>query len=379
MKQLKTIKIILWPLLLFGWTMAFATVLPEDRADVLYHRFDGGGVTVSGPSILVRKKVLDSVSVSANYYVDMVSSASIDVQTTASAYTEERTQYSVGVDYLHSKTVTSLNYTNSSESDYEANTLSFGVSQDFFGDLTTLSIGYSQGDDTVMKNGQPDFKKPAKRQNYRLGLTQIITRSFLMSLNSETITDNGFLNNPYRSVRFLDPSVPLGYSFQQEIYPETKTSTAVSLLGKYFLPYRAAVSAEYRYYSDTWGVKASHYKLGYTQPIGDYFTVDLSYRDYNQNHGDFYSDLFPFENAQNFLARDKELSTYRSQSVGAGVTWDFKMNFIGIEKGSLNLFINYFQFQFDDFRDIRVIDTPGTEPFYKFNAMVTRAYVSFFY
>jgi hypothetical protein len=60
---------------------AQAAVLPDDRADVLYHRYDGGGVTVDGPSLLVRKKVADNYSVSANYYFDMVSSASIDERT----------------------------------------------------------------------------------------------------------------------------------------------------------------------------------------------------------------------------------------------------------------------------------------------------------
>src|SRR5690606_13330154 len=34
-----------------------AAVLPDDRADVLYHRYDGGGVTIDGPSLLVRKKL----------------------------------------------------------------------------------------------------------------------------------------------------------------------------------------------------------------------------------------------------------------------------------------------------------------------------------
>ena len=29
---------------------AGAKVLPEDRADVLYHGYDGGGVTIQGPS-----------------------------------------------------------------------------------------------------------------------------------------------------------------------------------------------------------------------------------------------------------------------------------------------------------------------------------------
>ena len=46
---------------------AAAAVLPEDRADLLYHRYDGGGVVVDGPSVLVRKKFADTVSVVANY------------------------------------------------------------------------------------------------------------------------------------------------------------------------------------------------------------------------------------------------------------------------------------------------------------------------
>ena len=59
-------------------TLATAGVLPEDRADVLFHRYDGGGVVIQGPSVLVRKKFKDKVSVVANYYQDMVSSASIE-------------------------------------------------------------------------------------------------------------------------------------------------------------------------------------------------------------------------------------------------------------------------------------------------------------
>ncbi|MDH5620692.1 MAG: hypothetical protein OEY74_01305, partial [Gammaproteobacteria bacterium] len=102
---------------------AFAGVLPEDRADVLYHLYDGGGVEIDGPSILVRKQVGKSVSVVGNYYVDMVSSASIDVVTTASPYTEERKQWSLGMDYLRGNTTMRVNYTSSEESDYDAETV----------------------------------------------------------------------------------------------------------------------------------------------------------------------------------------------------------------------------------------------------------------
>ena len=78
--------------------------MPDDRTDVLYHLYEGGGIQIDGPSILVRKKVGKSVSFVSNYYVDMISSASIDVVTTASPYTEERTQWSLGMDYLRGNT-----------------------------------------------------------------------------------------------------------------------------------------------------------------------------------------------------------------------------------------------------------------------------------
>src|ERR1022692_1264688 len=92
-----------------------AAVLPDDRADLLFHDWEGGGVTVEGPSILVRKKVTDSLSLAANYYVDMISSASVDVLSAASPYKEKRTQGSVSADNLHGNTTYSLGYIESNE------------------------------------------------------------------------------------------------------------------------------------------------------------------------------------------------------------------------------------------------------------------------
>ena len=92
-----------------------AAVLAEDRFDTLYHNYDGGGVTIDGPSILVRKSVSKAVSVSANYYVDSISSASIDVITQASPYTEKRTQLSLSADYLYDKSIMSYGYSTSTE------------------------------------------------------------------------------------------------------------------------------------------------------------------------------------------------------------------------------------------------------------------------
>src|SRR6187551_3624105 len=81
--------------------LVLAGVLAEDRADALYHRYQGGGVEIQGPSVLVRKKIGEHFAVNANYYMDFVTSASIDVKLSASEYKEDRTQKSLGLEYLH--------------------------------------------------------------------------------------------------------------------------------------------------------------------------------------------------------------------------------------------------------------------------------------
>ncbi len=356
-----------------------AAVLPEDRADVLYHSFNGGGAKISGPSILVRKKFSENFSATANHYVDNVSSASIDVITTASPYTEQRKENSLNLDYLHDTTLMNIGYTKSIESDYDAATLSLGISQDMFGDLTTLSLGYSQGDNQVRKNGA-DFERQVDTHSYRLSLTQILTKDFIMAMTLETISDQGFLNNPYRSVRYLDQNSPRGYSYQSEVYPNTHTSNAIAIRGRYYLPQRAALHAGYRFFTDTWGIQANTYDVGYTLPFHQDWLFEFSYRHYDQSHADFYSDLFDFKDAFTFLARDKEMSSFTSQTFGLGATWEFKRNGNGlIKRGSVNLDIDYILFNYDDFRDLSVNTTVGQEPFYSFDATVLRFFVSIWF
>ena len=354
-----------------------AGVLPDDRGDVLYHRYQGGGVTIDGPSVLVRKKFAEKYSVSASYYVDMVSSASIDVITTASPYSEQRDQAGLSLDVLDDKTQYTVSVVASEESDYSARTASFDVSQDLFGDLTTVSFGFSRGWDEVRRNGDPQFDEPVDRRSYRFGLSQIVTPALVMGLAYETITDEGFLNNPYRSVRYLEPDAAAGFAFQLEVYPRTRTSNAAALNARYFLPYRAAVHGEYRYFTDTWGIDASTASVGYTHPLGERWTLEGGYRWYDQSAANFYADLFPRRDAQNFLARDKELSTFTSQMLSVGATYKLPA-FAGrfLQRSTVSLFYDRMRFNYDDFRDITAGGAPGSEPLYGFDADVFRVLFS---
>jgi hypothetical protein len=369
---------------------AWAAVLPEDRADALYHRYEGGGVTIHGPSILVRKKMAEKYAVSVNYYQDLITSASIDVEVSgASQYKEERDQYSLGFEYLRGKTTYNLGYTNSKENDYEANTASFGLSQDLFGDLTTISMGFSRGSDKVRNATDPSFEEEIDRWSYRVGVSQILTKSLITSFNYEVITDEGFLNNPYRSYRYVSPTDSRLFILEQEIYPRTRTSNAAALNARYFLPYRAALYGGYRYFTDTWGIRADTFELGYLHPFKQQWTFEARVRYYQQDHADFYSDLFDRANQQNFLARDKELSTFNSIAFRLGASYEFaQTGWRFVKKGSLNLFYDRIEFKYDDFRDARFSRLPtdhpnfrpaGTEPLYEFGANVIQAFVSIWF
>jgi len=358
---------------------AHSAVLPEDRSDVMYHRYEGDGVLIDGPAVLLRKQIGGKVSVSANYYVDTVSGASIDVRATASPYEEERKETTLGTDFLHEKTLLSVSYTNSSENDFEANSVYVGVKQDFFGDLSSLSLSYSKGWDVVGRRGDESFSEQADRQKYGIGLSQVLTKSLIVGVNAEHISDEGYLNNPYRAIRFIDPDAARGFSFVTETYPNTRSSNAYSVNANYYLPYRAALYADVRTYSDSWGIEASNYKLGYLHPHKG-FLLDIFVRYYEQESADFYQDIFERENQFNFMARDKEMSSYSGLTVGIGLSyeWQFSQS-ATIKKSSIHFEYDHMNFDYDDFRDVTVEAPVGEEPLFGFSATVIKLYGSIWY
>ncbi len=368
-------------------------MLPDDRADIFWSSYRGGGMDITGESVLVRKKFSEKFSVEANYFIDKVSGASVDVLSNASVIKDQRNQKSLSLDYIHDKTQYNLSYTDSTERDYISNTTHFSLSQDMFGDLTTVSLGFTDSRDKIGENnGGTNTPKVAwlghaESRSYQGGISQIITKNLIAGTTVEVITDQGLLSNPYRSIRYRD-AVPLGYSLGSQIYPNTHTSTAVETRTKYYLPYRAAVSLSYRFFSDTWGIRANTIELDYVQPWANKFIFEGRIRHYSQNSATFYSDLFPFAKSQNFVARDQNLAALTNNTIDVKVTYAFLPEGWKIfKRGTVTADISRIQFKYKDFRDIKDFSVtpagggfqPGTEPQYAFNATVYQVYLSMFF
>ena len=346
-----------------------AASLPEDRADFQYHYYDGGGVEVNGPSVIVRKSFADKFAIYGQYYHDSITAASPDVLAAASRYTESRDEYSIGANYLHENTIMNTFYTYSDEKDYEANNAGFDISHDMFGDMTTVALGFSYGWDTVYRVDAPDFEEKADRYRYVASISQILTSTMTESFTYDAIVESGYLNNPYRFV--ILNGVPQGLG--SEVYPGTRTTQAYGLRLTKYWKFRGSTSLGYRYYTDTWDVKSHTVDFTYSQYFGSRWITDLYLRYYTQDKASFYSN--DFSAPQNYMARDKELSTFDNYSVGARVGYQLFDQLSAFNNGTINFAVEYIDYDYDDYSGIDNFADINDDP-YSFDAVAAQVFFS---
>ena len=368
LRETLTSRLAIWApmlLMLVPGQRAGAATLPDERGDVLFHIYDGGGQKVLGPAVLIRKNFAEKFSITAGYYVDEISGASIDVITNASPYHEERREITAGGEYLYRDTLARFSYTGSTENDFKATTYDFSISQDFFNNTSTITLGYTKGNDRIGRVDTPSFSAKANRANYSLSLAQVINPSLLGSVSYELSADDGYLQNPYRSARVLGAALP-------EIYPRTHAGQAVAArLIKSWSPH-FSTRLEGRYYFDTWGIKAFNVGVGASGYIYRDWILDGNYRFYSQKSASFYSDNFL--RPLNFIARDKELATFTTHTVGAKLTVPLLREKFGfVSRVNASFSAEYILLDYKNFTDLR-----NGRP-YSFNAAVGQFFLTAYY
>lgn len=322
---------------------AAATDIPPDRAEAMFHVYDGGGVRATGPAVLVRKSLGSRVSASASYYVDAVSNASIDVVTTASPFKETRNEVGLGLDWVVRDSLITGSFSRSDEPDYQAASVGLDVAQDLFGGMTTVTLGFSRGSDDVLDANDPTFREKALHWQYRLGVTQILTPRWLMSANVEMVADEGFLGSPYRAARVFGATIA-------ERLPRTRSSRAFELRAQGAVGETGSMRGKLRYFWDSWGLKASTIELGGARRWADGWLFDGALRLHTQNSALFYSDNATVETT--YVTRNRQLSDYRSTGLMAKATKNLAARW-GDADWQLTGAYEFRRFDFSDFTDLR--------------------------
>lgn len=322
---------------------AVGAVLPDDQAEVMLHTYSGGGVTATGPALLVRRQFAGKVSLSGLYYVDAVSNASIDVVTTASPYRETRRAGELTLTSVIQDATVTLGLSASREPDYVARAVSLDLAQDVFGGMSTVNLGFTRGADDVGARGRGFFDR-AHHWQYRLGLSQVLSPRWTATLNGEVVSDDGFLGSPYRVARVFGAAVP-------ERVPRTRTSRAVLLRANGSLDGGRTVRAEWRHGWDNWGIRSDTVEVGGTQRFGTAWLLDTQLRWYRQGKAVFYSDNAAVETL--YVSRNRLLGTGDNLGLGSRLTYSLPKGWAGSLEPRISGFVELKRFAFADYTDLR--------------------------
>ena len=185
-------------------------------------------------------------------------------------------------------------------------------------------MGFSKGNDVVRRRRGPDRRDRIIDPNFEEDDRPLeLSRRRLADPDQEPDhdarpgSDHG-RRLPQQSVSLVSlrrsGRRPL-FALAPEIYPRTRTSNAVALNATLLPAVSRGGVRRLSLLHGHLGHRRQHVRARLHASDRREWVFEASYRFYTQEHADFYSDLFERRDQQNFLARDKELSTFNSQSL----------------------------------------------------------------
>ncbi len=182
---------------------------------------------------------------------------------------------------------------------------------------TTLSGGFGLSIDEITPTDadlyptRPELKH---KQSYSafIGLSQVMSRRFILQGNFTYNMHFGYLSDPYKEVKLVGAVNDLLGDFR----PNMRQQFALGLRGNLHLEeIEATIHSSYQYYRDTWGINSHSFELSWYQTFGDSLQITPTVRYYSQGGADFYVPYLK-KNAS-FVQPDDFSSDYRLSPYGS--------------------------------------------------------------
>lgn len=279
---------------------------------------------------------------------------------------ETRTMPVFGVKYYFNDALLALSGGYSDEPDFRSNFGSVNYSHELNDKHTTLSAGYSLTSNAIYRNGDahsghhatdpshnPTDYAPLNEnstfQGFTLGITQVLGKNTLLQATGTYTNQGGYLANPYKSVYVRGEITPEEYYYLysatgagqvnwksvtnlevvgpelfRETRPNLRNQGSISVgLNQHVPSLQGTLNADYRFFSDDWGIDSHTFELRWFQPIGQGITLSPNIRYYSQSHAYFYAPYFLEPRADGYYSSDYRLSAYGALSGGLTVSKKF--------------------------------------------------------
>lgn len=166
-----------------------------------------------------------------------------------------------------------------------------------------------------------------------LGVTQVMSRTWIAELNYSYSRATGYQNDPYNVVSIINTHLggagvtgqlpviggpPIGEPLSNiyENRPNLHQKRAIYLGNKAYFG-GDVLDFSYRYGWDDWGIKSNTYELRYRIPLGDNFYVMPHLRYYEQGAADFYHrGLLDTDTVPQFVSADYRLARFNARTFG---------------------------------------------------------------
>lgn len=274
------------------------TTLAYKYLDYLDSQADADRISVKAHALMLTAPIKDDWSFSGTLVNDAVSGASPRYYTKRlTKMQDERRGYSAGLThYMPTGTATvTANY--SVESDYVSKSLS--ATRVWYTDEsknTTLTAGLGITRDAINPSNRAVVGESKRVNDLIFGVTQVFTPTDIGQINLRYAAGSGYFSDPYKAF--------------DERPRERNISTVLVRWNHHFEGLDGTLRSSYRYYSDTYKVKAHTLGLEYAQAVGHGWTLTPLARLHAQSAAWFYVPYNPEPNGVTFPA---ETATYYTE------------------------------------------------------------------
>lgn len=238
-----------------------------------------------------------------NTAIQVMSGASIE---------EKRDELMLGLDFYQESAKTAVGFSYSTENDYDSLSMSLGSTNWYNDNNTTVDLGFSAAIDSIEPTQQAGITRIESENKRSLsgsaGFTQVINKDLVIGSSAALSYYGGYLSDPYKQAS-------VGGVYIQDSRPSDKQQISLNLQARQFVaPMNAALHADYRFFSNTWGVTSNTVRLAWYQNFGEHFQLVPQVRMYQQTAANFYRNYYINERADGFYSSDYRLSAFRAVS-----------------------------------------------------------------
>lgn len=157
-----------------------------------------------------------------------------------------------------------------------------------------------------------------RRQSYNSALTysQVLNKKMQGAIMVEATYMNGLLSTPFHRVYFKDQE-----RADIEKLPNNRLKVPIGFRLNTYLSEKLILRTYYRYYFDSWGMKAHTASIELPIKLNRFFAIYPHYRYHTQSAVDFFKPYKEHDISDAYYTSDYDLSELRTHSFGLGILY----------------------------------------------------------